>query len=158
TLRSLHSLKANRALIPANRRPRTANKSRRTSQDVRPCLEWLEDRCLLSVVTNTLDSGPGSLRQAILDANSSPGTQTTTFAIPADDSQHYYYKDNGGPGVSLKDAGGASLIGVTTVDDTGMTPAQVQAAIPDIEPDYLHTWWSIQLTSTEGASPDGWQG
>gem|GEM_PF-441485 len=33
-------------------------------------------------VSNTNDSGPGSLRQAILDANASPGTQTITFNIP----------------------------------------------------------------------------
>ncbi len=32
-------------------------------------------------VTNTNDSGPGSLRQAILDANSTPGTDTITFAM-----------------------------------------------------------------------------
>ncbi|HXG64790.1 MAG TPA: right-handed parallel beta-helix repeat-containing protein [Blastocatellia bacterium] len=34
------------------------------------------------VVTNTNDSGPGSLRQAILDANASPGADTITFDIP----------------------------------------------------------------------------
>lgn len=34
------------------------------------------------VVTNTNDSGPGSLRQAILDANATPGTDTITFNIP----------------------------------------------------------------------------
>ena len=33
-------------------------------------------------VTNTNDSGPGSLRQAILDANTSAGTDTITFNIP----------------------------------------------------------------------------
>ena len=33
-------------------------------------------------VTNTSDSGPGSLRQAILDANTSPGTDTIDFNIP----------------------------------------------------------------------------
>ena len=32
--------------------------------------------------SNTNDSGPGSLRQAILDANASPGTQTIDFNIP----------------------------------------------------------------------------
>ena len=34
-------------------------------------------------VTNTNDSGPGSLRQAILDANASAGADTITFAIGA---------------------------------------------------------------------------
>ncbi len=33
-------------------------------------------------VTNTNDSGPGSLRQAILDANASPGSDTITFNLP----------------------------------------------------------------------------
>ena len=32
-------------------------------------------------VTSTADSGPGSLRQAILDANGSPGTDTIRFQI-----------------------------------------------------------------------------
>ncbi len=34
------------------------------------------------VVTNTNDSGAGSLRQAILDANTDPGTETIRFNIP----------------------------------------------------------------------------
>ena len=33
-------------------------------------------------VTNTNDSGAGSLRQAILDANANPGTDTIEFNIP----------------------------------------------------------------------------
>jgi hypothetical protein len=42
---------------------------------LRPRLEVMEDRTLLStfVVSNTGDSGPGSLRQAILDANAQKG-------------------------------------------------------------------------------------
>jgi hypothetical protein len=37
----------------------------------KPLFEWLEDRTLLATfsVTNTADTGPGSLRQAILDSN-----------------------------------------------------------------------------------------
>jgi parallel beta-helix repeat protein len=44
----------------------------------------LEDRTVLSVyvVTNTADSGPGSLRQAILNADAASGVQTIDFAIP----------------------------------------------------------------------------
>jgi hypothetical protein len=34
------------------------------------------------VVTNTLDSGAGSLRQAIIDTNNNPGTDTINFNIP----------------------------------------------------------------------------
>lgn len=38
-------------------------------------------------VTTTVDSGPGSLRQAIFDANANPGADTITFAIGATGSQ-----------------------------------------------------------------------
>ena len=51
----------------------------------RPRLEFMEDRTLLStfLVNTTADSGPGSLRQAILDSNAATGgTSTIDFAIP----------------------------------------------------------------------------
>ena len=54
----------------------------------RPRFELVEDRTLLSTfdVTNTADSGPGSLRQAILDSNAATAaTNTIDFAIPAHD-------------------------------------------------------------------------
>jgi hypothetical protein len=41
------------------------------------------------VVTNTYDSGPGSLRQAILDANSNEGFETITFDIPTIDLNYH---------------------------------------------------------------------
>src|SRR5262249_18337939 len=46
-------------------------------------LETLEDRTVLSTftVTNTNDSGPGSLRQAISDATAAAGTKTGAFNI-----------------------------------------------------------------------------
>jgi hypothetical protein len=50
----------------------------------RPHVEALEDRCLPTVftVTNTLDAGTGSLRQAILDSNADTlGTNTIDFNI-----------------------------------------------------------------------------
>ncbi len=49
----------------------------------RPVLESLEDRCLPTtfLVTNTGDNGAGSLRQAILDANATAGTDTIAFSI-----------------------------------------------------------------------------
>ncbi|HKI20457.1 MAG TPA: hypothetical protein VKA15_21390, partial [Isosphaeraceae bacterium] len=49
-----------------------------------PRLEWMEDRTLLStfLVSNTADSGLGSLRQAILDSNAATGaTNTIDFDI-----------------------------------------------------------------------------
>jgi len=47
-------------------------------------LEGLEDRSVPAVFTvaNTTDSGPGSLRQAILDANATPGADSIAFALP----------------------------------------------------------------------------
>ena len=51
---------------------------------LRPRLEVMEDRTLLStfLVSNTGDSGPGSLRQAILDSNAATGaTNTIDFDI-----------------------------------------------------------------------------
>jgi hypothetical protein len=48
-----------------------------------PRLDVLEDRTVPSTLTvlNNLDSGPGSLRQAILDADSNPGLDTICFRI-----------------------------------------------------------------------------
>lgn len=37
------------------------------------------------MVTNTTDSGSGSLRQAIIDANNNPGPDTIAFNIPKSD-------------------------------------------------------------------------
>jgi hypothetical protein len=47
-------------------------------------LTALEDRAVPAVftVTSTADVGAGSLRQAILDANAAPGSDSITFAIP----------------------------------------------------------------------------
>src|SRR5262245_35067861 len=53
----------------------------RLQQWARLALERLEDRTTPTnfVVTNTGDAGPGSLRQAVLEANASPGLDTITF-------------------------------------------------------------------------------
>ncbi len=98
-------------------------------------------------VTNTNDAGPGSLRQAIIDANTISGSDTISFCIPTTDSNHYYYKDDGTPS-SL------SLEAATTLDD---------ASITDFDPDYPVTprsWYRISLASalpdiTETAVLDG---
>ena len=46
-------------------------------------------------VTTTANSGAGSLRQAILDANANPGADTITFAIGAIGSQQTISADSG---------------------------------------------------------------
>ena len=64
---------------PANHRPRTPGRRR----FCRLQLELLEGRWLPStfLVTNTDDAGPGSFRQAILDANSNAGPNKIAFDI-----------------------------------------------------------------------------
>ena len=56
---------------------------RQGTRTLRPMIEFMEDRVLLATftVTNNADSGPGSLRQAILNANTAPGTDTINFNI-----------------------------------------------------------------------------
>src|SRR5690348_11035298 len=64
------------------RRPVVSSSS---SSRFRPRFELVEDRTLLStfLVTTTADSGPGSLRQAILDSNDATGgTNTIDFKVP----------------------------------------------------------------------------
>src|SRR5947209_4550132 len=62
------------------RRPAGGRSTRTKRTSCRPLLERLEDRLAPAVVTNISDSGPGSLRQAILDANASAGPDVITFA------------------------------------------------------------------------------
>ena len=64
---------------------------------VRFAARWIAVACLglpaalteaaTFTVTTTADSGPGSLRQTILDANGNPGADTIAFAIPATGAQ-----------------------------------------------------------------------
>jgi len=61
---------------------RGAEQARNRCQGRRLRFESLEDRRLLAAfeVTSLRDAGAGTLRQAILDAESSPGADTITFA------------------------------------------------------------------------------
>lgn len=68
-------------------RPATSRRTRRSIRPTRVRLrgEALEDRVVPATtfgVTTTADAGPGSLRQAILDANATPDADTITFNIP----------------------------------------------------------------------------
>jgi hypothetical protein len=104
----------------------------------RPRIEALEDRTVPSTftVTTTADSGSGSLRQAILSANAdaSAGTDLINFNIPVTDAGHVYYKNDGVPGQLTQ----ANVTPTTAADDS---------TIADIDPDWAHSWWTIQPTS-----------
>src|SRR5262249_56177908 len=56
--------------------------SRPTPRHCRPSLEALEDRAVPSLltVTNLANSGPGSLRAAVTQANMTPAADTIVFA------------------------------------------------------------------------------
>ena len=102
----------------------------REAEGLEEYLDALEERKLLSSfqVTNTNDDGPGSLRQAILDNNAdtaNPAADTIVFAIPADDPNHVYYKDDGVAGQVTHDA--AHVVATTASDD---------ASIAGIDPDW----------------------
>ena len=85
-------------------------------------------------VTNTNDTGAGSLRQAITDANAAAGADTICFNIPASDPRHFYYADDGV-------AGQVSQASVTA------TTASNDSSITGIDPDWPHSWWSVQPAS-----------
>src|SRR5262245_10764670 len=79
-LRSWNSLVTPRKGAVRSPQPRRGRKGAPPAS--RPRLEALEDRTVPSTfaVLNNLDSGPGSLRQAVLDANTNPGADTIVFA------------------------------------------------------------------------------
>src|SRR5207248_389072 len=89
---------------------------------LRPRLEVLEDRLAPAVFTvaNSNDSGAGSLRQAILSANATPGTNNINFGIGGDVVSGNYLGTsragdagaaNGFSGVSVVNGGGNQITG-----------------------------------------------
>src|SRR5262245_34428268 len=85
---SLYSCLKNIAAAIGKRQPHAGRRALRRKNTFvtrrRPMLELLEDRCLPSTFTvvNVNDSGAGSLRQAIVDANNAAGADTIQFNIP----------------------------------------------------------------------------
>src|SRR5258707_118181 len=69
--------------------PQASRASRRAAVRIASCstVEILEARVLLTTysVMTTADTGAGSLRQAILDANANPDADSIAFAIPPAD-------------------------------------------------------------------------
>lgn len=88
------------------------------------------------VVSATADTGLGTLREAIFNANTTAGGQTITFAIPAADPRHFYYQDDGVAGnVSL-----AKIATTTAATDDSIPTSGAEA----IDPDWPHSWYSIR--------------
>jgi hypothetical protein len=83
------------------------------------------------IVSNTRDTGIGTLREAIINANIMPGTQTVSFAILAGDARHLYYRND-------------SVAGQVSLDQVAVTTAANDGAIADIDPDWAHSWYSFR--------------
>jgi hypothetical protein len=86
------------------------------------------------VVTNTGDQGLGTLREAIYSADNMSGPQTITFNIPPTDPRHFYYANDG-------------MAGQVSANDIRTTTAANDTAITGIDPDWPHSWYSIEPAS-----------
>jgi hypothetical protein len=77
---AMHLAKFRTGALPLHPRRRAARPGHR----YRPCLEWLEAWVLPSTytVTSAADTGTGTLRQMIQNANNNPGPDTILFNIP----------------------------------------------------------------------------
>ena len=100
----------------------------------RPRFDLMEDRTLLSsfVVSNTDDSGPGSLRQAILDANAQQGANDITFNEAVFQTPQLIILS--GTQLELKDTTGTTTItgpaaGVTVSGDNASRVFEVDANV-----------------------------
>jgi hypothetical protein len=112
-------------------------------------LERLEDRLAPSVfvVTNTLDDGSaGSLRWAINQVNADPGTSIDTidFNLPFYETNHVYYgEDSTSNHVST---GYIVPVPEGITSDADLSNAAIVGDYT-IDPDWPHSWWTIQPTS-----------
>jgi hypothetical protein len=78
------------------------------------------------------------LREAISNASLTPATaDTISFNIPPDDPRHFYYVNDG-----AREPFSRALIGVTSLSD--------DALIADIDPDWPHSWYSIDTAGFVG--------
>lgn len=91
-----------------------------------------------AVVTTTNNRDFGSLRRAIELANSHSGADMISFAIPADDAGHFYYRDD-------------HTSGKVSLANVARTTAASDADIADIDPDYAFSWWTITVGSSRDA-------
>ena len=120
---------------------RPSRTSHPTANQFCPRLEALEDRSLMSVipVLTTEDNGdnaaptPGSLRAAIVAANTTRERDEIVFAIKPADAGHVYYHNDG-------HAGQVSL------GEVLHTNFAYDADILEIDTDWPHSWWSIRPT------------
>jgi hypothetical protein len=114
----------------------------RNGRGCRPGVELLEGRVLLSTFTvvNTNDSGPGSLRQAILDANANGGTNTIAFDV------------NGGGAQTITPLSQLpALTGPVVIDGTTQ-PGYAGQPLIDLSGSGLDPFGGNGLTLTGGAS------
>jgi hypothetical protein len=84
-----------------------------------------------TIVTNTGDVGVGTLREAIIVSNLMSTFDKVTFNISASDQRHFYYQNDG-------------VAGRVSLDKIAVTTAANDPAITDIDPDWPHSWYSIQ--------------
>jgi titin len=84
-------------LVNWSRSLAAARVTSRARRSCRPALEALECRLALAVftVSNTHDGGPGSLRVALMSADTSPGPDRIRFAIPTTDAGFVDANHNG---------------------------------------------------------------
>ena len=94
-------------------------------------------------VTNTNNSGAGSLRQAIADANGHAGADTIWFNIPLTDPNHVYYRNNATAGTF----------------STPVPTTKADSAITDFDTDYIsgtaRSWYRISLSGSAELSVTG---